>query len=520
MKISIKKYIILLLIIFTLLPFVLLRIVAYPKINSDLKTVIMDNLRIIGHKQTELVTTWMRERMKDAIVVASNPYMANSVNFKRGDGNFENTLQYLEKVVAEYGYKGAFVADAKGIVTVATVEDNIGRDISKTDYFKHAIEGRTYASSIMPSDVPLINEYEEKEVGLPTMFVTTPVKGKEDAIIGVVALRIHVGMLSNLLQSYKFGKTGETFLVNSEGYMLTESRFTDQLKNLGLIKTRSALELKLLKPGTNKLTYGVEQCIAGNNGSDAKGYTDYAGISVLGVWNWLPEFNWGVVTEIDRGEAYGAAYNLKYIVTALLLAIAFPIVVVAYFVGKKFSYPIIHLTEITEKMAAGDLTQRADITSREDEIGVLATSFNTMADNLAKKKKETEESEKRYREIFDYLQAGIYQCEPGTYGVFTWVNQACAEMFGYKSPEEMIGTTVKDIYVDPEDRERLVKKLETEGVWKDFRSLCKKKNGETFNTERTSNLIRDAEGKSVRIVGVIREISKGKLADSGTKKPE
>ena len=372
----------------------------------------------------------------------------------------------------------------------------------------------------MPSDVALTNEFEEKEIGLPTMFVSTPLKGKNDAIIGVVSLRIHVGMLSNLLQSYKFGKTGETFLVNSEGYMLTESRFTDQLKNLGLIKTRSALELKLVEPGTNRLIYGVRQCIAGNNGSDAKGYNDYAGIIVLGVWSWLPEFNWGVVTEIDRGEAYGAAYNLKYIVTALILAIAFPIVVVAYFVGRNFSYPIIHLTEITEKMAAGDLTQRADITSREDEIGVLAKSFNTMADNLAKKKKETEESEKRYREIFDYLQAGIYQCEPGTYGVFTWVNQACAEMFGYKTPEEMIGTTVKDIYVDTDDRERLVKKLETEGVWKDFRSLCKKKNGETFNTERTSNLIRDAEGKSVRIIGVIREISKGKLADSGSKKAE
>ena len=61
MKISIKKYIILLLIIFTLLPFVLLRLIAYPKINADLKTVIMDNLKIIGHKQTELVPTWMRD---------------------------------------------------------------------------------------------------------------------------------------------------------------------------------------------------------------------------------------------------------------------------------------------------------------------------------------------------------------------------------------------------------------------------------------------------------------------------
>ncbi len=57
MKISIKNYIILILILFTLLPFVALRIIAYPKIQSDLKTVIMDNLEIVGKKQAVQLLT-------------------------------------------------------------------------------------------------------------------------------------------------------------------------------------------------------------------------------------------------------------------------------------------------------------------------------------------------------------------------------------------------------------------------------------------------------------------------------
>jgi hypothetical protein len=32
----------------------------------------------------------------------------------------------------------------------------------------------------------------------------------------------------------------------------------------------------------------------------------------------------------------------------------------------------------------------------------------------------------------------------------------------------MIGTKVKDIYIDVDDRRRLVEKLEKEGVWRDF----------------------------------------------------
>jgi PAS domain S-box-containing protein len=509
MFISIKTHIILLLTVVILIPFVLLRIVVYPRIQSDLKTTIMDNLEAIGHKQAELVSTWMHERMKDALVVANNPYMIKSAGITQKDEDYKGIIRYLEMIVLEYGYKDAFVSNDKGLITVATSEERVGENISKIDYFKQAIKGKTFLTNIIPSKVPLINEFDEKEVGLPTMFVATPLKDEDDTIIGVVTLRIHVGTLSNLMQSYKVGETGETYLTNKEGVMLTESRFTRHLKKRGMFKKRSSLVVKLVDPETGKLTHGVAQCVAGHNGSDSVGYNDYGGVPVLGVWSWVPEFNWGIITEIDRSEAYGTAYNLKYIVTALLLAMVFPIMLVAYVLGGRLSRPILKLAEVTEKMVSGDLTQRVNI-KNGNEIGILATSFNTMANTLDAKISETAESETRYRELFDSLQVGIYQCKPGVEGAFTWVNKAGAEIFGYESPEEMIGTKVKDIYIDVDDRRRLVEKLEKEGVWRDFVSACKKKNGEHFYTERTSNMVKNAEGKPLRIDGSFKVISERK----------
>jgi PAS domain S-box-containing protein len=497
------------LIFFTLLPFISLRIIAYPRIQSDLKTVIMDNLEIVGKKQAVLVSTWMRERMKDVLVIADNPYMANSVNLTRRDKKYAETLRYLEMIVVEYGYMSAFVCNEKGLVTIATIEENAGRDISKKDYFKQALQGRTFATSVIPSEISLVNEFDEEEIGVPTMFVSTPLKNEDDSIIGVFTLRVHMGTLSNKMHSQKFGKTGETYLVNKEGYMLSESRFTRHLMKKGAVKKRSALELKLIDPITGKLTHGVAQCVAGHNGSDSVGYNDYNGIPVLGVWYWLPQYNWGVVTEIDRAEVYGVAYNLNTLGVVLLFGIALPIVVFAYIAGNRLSKPIVELTEATEKMAAGDLTQRVNI-KREDELGVLATSFNMMAKTLDKNTRETEDSERNYRELFGALKVGIYQCEPGVEGVFTWVNQAGAEMFGYESSEDIIGTKVKDIYVDQGDRKRLVERLEREGVWKDFTSYCIKKNGEKFYTERTSNMVKDDDGVPVRIEGAIRDTTERK----------
>lgn len=512
MYISIKNRLIFLLIVFTLLPFVLLRIIAYPRVQADLQEVLIRNLDGVGHKQAELVTSWVQERMKNARVIANNPLMVKCAKITKEDKDFADIVQYLEVVKDEYGYKGVLVSNDKGLVTVATAEEGIGTDISQMDYFREALQGNTFISNVFPSEIPLANELGEKELGMPTMFVSTPLKDRDGVVVGVVAIRVDEKTLNDLMLSLHLGKTGETYLVNKDGYMITESRFAAHLKEMGLVKKRCALELKLVNPETGELTSGVQQCIAGNSGFDAKGYKDYSGLTVLGVWRWLPEFNWGVIAEIDRDEGYGAAYNLNYIVSSVLLVIAFPIVIVAYIIGRKTSTPIIKLTEVTKKMASGDLSQRVDI-KREDEIGELANSFNVMAKSLDEKTREVVESEKRYRELFNSIKEGIYQSEPGVEGVFTFINKSGAEILGYSSPEEVIGTKVKNIYVDPEDRRRLCEKLEKDGVWREFVSLCKRKNGESFYAERTSNMLRDEKGSPVAIYGVLRDISERKKAE-------
>ncbi|MDQ1271741.1 MAG: hypothetical protein QG591_371 [Planctomycetota bacterium] len=509
MYISIKNRLIFLLIVFTLLPFVLLRIIAYPKVQADLQEEIIRNLDGIGHKQAELVTHWMYERIKNVSVIAENPFMITCSQLTKEDAVYPDIVQYLEVVKSKYGYKDILISNIKGLITVATAEEGVGNDISHMEFFKRAVQGHTFVSGIIPSEVPLTNEFGEKEPDMPTMHVSTPLRDRNGVVVGIVAVRVDVKALNDLMLSLKLGKTGETYLVNKDGYMVTESRFARDLKNIGLIKRRCALELKLVNRETGELTTGVKQCVTGNNGFDAKGYKDYRGIAVLSVWRWLPEFNWGVIAEINRDEGYGPAFNLNYIVSSVLIILAFPIVIIAYFIGKKTSTPIIKLTEVTKKIAAGDLTQRVGI-KRKDEIGILANSFNVMAKSLDEKTRQIADSERRYRELFNSVKEGVYQSEATEDGVFISINQAGAEVLGYKSPEEVVGTKVKDFYVNPDDRKKVVEKLTKEGIWKSFTSLCKRRNGELFYLERTSNLVTDEKGNPIRIDGIFRDITERK----------
>jgi len=52
-------------------------------------------------------------------------------------------------------------------------------------------------------------------------------------------------------------------------------------------------------------------CVAGGTWCDPHGYRGYRGVPKVGAWTWLPEYDFGVATEIDKDEAYAPVYILR-----------------------------------------------------------------------------------------------------------------------------------------------------------------------------------------------------------------
>ena len=57
------------------------------------------------------------------------------------------------------------------------------------------------------------------------------------------------------------------------------------------------------------LTRLAAEAVAGENGIDVDGYRDYRGVPVVGAWRWLPDYDFGVVTEVDVAEAFRPLYH-------------------------------------------------------------------------------------------------------------------------------------------------------------------------------------------------------------------
>lgn len=104
----------------------------------------------------------------------------------------------------------------------------------------------------------------------------------------------------------------ETYAFDSEGWMLSNSRFPDHLHAAGLLDTadrQTPLRLRVAEPSEGPvaawpLTRMARSALAHRDGSDTRGYPDYRGTPVIGAWRWLEEHGFGIVAEVDRAVAF------------------------------------------------------------------------------------------------------------------------------------------------------------------------------------------------------------------------
>jgi len=118
------------------------------------------------------------------------------------------------------------------------------------------------------------------------------------------------------------------------------------------------------------------------------------------------------------------------------------------------------------------------------------------------------EAEAKYRSIFDNAVEGIFQTTPD--GRFITANRALARMYGYESPEHLMGTLTDvsaQLYVDPAQREALLRALQEENVVSNFEFEIIRADGRTIWVRENVRAVRDPEGGLLYLEGTVEDIS-------------
>lgn len=256
----------------------------------------------------------------------------------------------LRPVLLGKDYRGFFVIGPEDINIGSSRDINIGaRSLlaEKGDFLKRVWGGEIAISSVVVSDVPLPGLSGNLVEGLPTMFIGAPVLDGDGEVIAVFTFRIDpFADFTAILQRGRLGASGETYAFDSDGVLISESRFDEQLRRLGLLRKgqSSILNIFVVDPGADlrkdesslpkekrPLTLMAASATSGKSAINTEGYHDYRGISVVGAWTWDSELGLGLATEIDEAEAFRAMKTARAIL-ALMTFLAMGLLVGMYLV--------------------------------------------------------------------------------------------------------------------------------------------------------------------------------------------
>ncbi|MEK6692949.1 MAG: ATP-binding protein [Nitrospirota bacterium] len=180
--------------------------------------------------------------------------------------------------------------------------------------------------------------------------------------------------------------------------------------------------------------------------------------------------------------------------------------------------PVNLILEATRRVKGGDLGYR--IEGLRDEFGEVATSFNEMGKSLKEYMQKIEESEKRYRLLFEKAGDAIFilDAEGENAGKIVAANQAAAEMYGY-TIDELLSLRITDLDT-PEAAKEAPARINRvrKGEWIKAEINHLKKDGTVFPVEISAGLLEVGDKKY--ILAIDRDITERKLAEETLQRAE
>ncbi len=131
------------------------------------------------------------------------------------------------------------------------------------------------------------------------------------------------------------------------------------------------------------------------------------------------------------------------------------------------------------------------------------------------------QSEEKYRKIFENAVIGIFQTSPE--GRILNMNPAMARMFGYDSPQEIMAVIQdigRELYVNPEDRERLLGLLREHGQVDNFEVEMKRRDKSRFRMSLNIHTVCDPTGRILYLEGTNLDVTRREQAEEALKESD
>ena len=278
-----------------------------------------------------------------------------------------------------------------------------------------------------------------------------PFYDKQGKLQGVLLTNINLSTIGKFLQSLKIGETGQVFIVERSGMLVATS--TGERPFQSVKKDYGAERVKAIN-SENTFTKTTAQYLATNfnhfqslTTSQSLEFDVQGNKQFLQVLPWQDDkgLDWLIVVVVPEAD-FMAQINANTTATILLCAAALIVAIIVGVVTARWvTKPILSLNEAAKNIAKGEWGKSVTL-NRDDEVGELANSFNSMPTQLQVSftamqalNAELSESESRLNQILEAVPVGIFVADSS--GKPYYVNSRSQDLLG----KGIIATTSEEI---------------------------------------------------------------------------
>ncbi|MBM7871570.1 PAS domain S-box-containing protein [Clostridium pascui] len=437
--------------------------------------------------------------------------------------------QVIQSVVDTVGYhidQGGRILDAVARVAETSGEANLSIFMESTwkayGYFEtiYYLDEGNKIKLMMPSD------YRYTGLDMSNILSFKKSGGNKDITISLPFISPRTGEPTVYLNR----------ALSNGGYVIGELNLGLFQQDILSISDKSNKDFVFIMDGTGKLlahpssdmvkqqinfsNLGMYQSILTGKTND---FYMYNGRRFIGSAAKLEGTGWIIVDQVPL-SVFFSTYALTLGLTLLASVIIWLILVRN--LGKELQRyvvtPLEHLSRGTNALTAGDFSQYNSIESIPtafNELNKLAADFKFMNYNLQVRENSLQESEKRYRGLFNRVPIGLFSVTIS--GEILNVNPMVVFILGYPSKEELFKMNINNLLYKP-SMDNTKEEAVIGDIWneKSFETQLKHYDGTIIWVQINVNIVCDAKDEKMYLEGSIQDITQRKHTENMIKKQQ
>lgn len=289
------------------------------RLKFEIESSVRDSLEKTLRSNAEAMTLLLRGYKERVRGISKIPHIKQSTQqitelYSQGkESQLKGETAKLEAILNGFfshnGFQDYYLINQQGRMIASKYAALVGHQVNTAE----AIQ------SIMDKDgnfvcLPKIATHPVTGGEFVLMYVGTSLKNKNGETYAYLAFSVNPshGFSSIMEVTAQTGESSETYAINKDGWMISHSRFDQELRELNILEKddqSSVLEVQLVDKEGKALTVFADAFSNPNTTYpkvqvNSEGYSDYRDYEVIGAWTYLKEYDFAITSEIDKEEAF------------------------------------------------------------------------------------------------------------------------------------------------------------------------------------------------------------------------